>query len=281
MDAFRKYVPEAVVRGLLLNRIQPVLGMAEEVVAVAFMDLEDFSAMCQQVPIEEVVGSTAQLFDVCTALIHAEDGVIDKFIGDCIMALWGAPVPKPDPGQCGARSVHRLLQFLQSCPMACPRLGTRLGLRIGLHGGRCLVGNYGASGRWGYTAIGDVVNVAARLESLNKQVGTQCLISDTVYDTLDGTGDVRPCARPMGRVRLLGRQQAVALYELGAEPQVAQVAWEDALQLFAQGMFPQAMWQLSNLEDGDRPSQALMADILEEAADRDPDGTYVRLMRYK
>eukprot|EP00667_Euglena_gracilis_P021606 EG_transcript_23727 len=253
--------------------------MVEQDVAVAFMDLDNFMTMCDRVPIGQVIGASAQLFDACSEVIQAYNGVIDKFVGDCIMAMWGAPIPQISPGKHGAQCVHRLLQFIRATPMLCPLLGTQLRLRIGLHSGRCLVGNYGASSRWGYTAIGDVVNVASRLESLNKQAGTGCLITDVVYDELDPGEELRRCVRPMGRVRLIGRHQSVPLYELREEPQLVPVAWEDALQLFAQGMFKQAAWQLASLKE-DVASQRLLRD-LEDAWVREADGSCVRLMRAK
>eukprot|EP00668_Euglena_longa_P006966 GGOE01008321.1.p2 GENE.GGOE01008321.1~~GGOE01008321.1.p2 ORF type:complete len:337 (-),score=103.28 GGOE01008321.1:50-1060(-) len=279
MDAFRKYVPEAVVRGLLTHRIQPLLGMVEQDVAVAFMDLDNFMTMCDRLPIGHVIVASAQLFDACSDVIQSHNGVIDKFVGDCIMAMWGAPIPQLAPGRHSAHCIHRLLQFLRDSPMSSPLPGMRLGLRIGLHSGRCLVGNYGASSRWGYTAIGDVVNVASRLESLNKQAGTTCLITDTVYDELDSGEDVRRGVRPMGRVRLIGRQQAVTVYELSDTPQLVPVAWTDALQLFSQGMFRQAAWQLASLSD-DVPSCMLLRDM-EDAWVQDAEGDCVRLMRAK
>eukprot|EP00667_Euglena_gracilis_P006339 EG_transcript_6392 len=159
IDAFGKYVPAAVVEGLLAGTIEPKLGMSERVMALAFMDMENFTRMCESVSASEIVSLTAHLFDTCCQLIQEHHGNIDKFIGDCIMAVWGSPLPLPTPGLHTLRAVTEIRRYLLHTPLQLPS-GSMLSLRIGAHCGPCLVGNFGATGRWDYTAIGDVVNTA-------------------------------------------------------------------------------------------------------------------------
>eukprot|EP00667_Euglena_gracilis_P035091 EG_transcript_63518 len=107
--------------------------MVRQHVAVAFMDLDNFTHMCEQIPIGLVIDLTAHLFDACSEAIYSHGGVIDKFVGDCVMAVWGAPTPLMLPGKHGAESVHQLLRALKHVPPPCPLPGPGLRLRVGLN----------------------------------------------------------------------------------------------------------------------------------------------------
>eukprot|EP00667_Euglena_gracilis_P006267 EG_transcript_6317 len=160
IDAFGKYVPSTVVQGLLAGTICPKLGMTEKDVVLAFMDIENFTQMCEANPVEEIVTVACQLFDACCGIILQSQGTVDKFIGDCVMAMWGAPTPLPHPEANAVEALLEVLKMLRCRPLAVGN-GPAVGLLIGAHGGRCLVGNFGATARWDYTAVGDVVNAAA------------------------------------------------------------------------------------------------------------------------
>eukprot|EP00667_Euglena_gracilis_P005248 EG_transcript_5283 len=205
VDTFGKYVPHNVVRGLLEGSVRPGLGMAPERVAVAFLDVEDFTHLCEATPPEDIVALTSALFDRCCDIILAARGTIDKFIGDCIMALWGTPVFVVLPSRHALEAVLTILRFLREEPVLLPT-GQALGFRIGLHSGLCLAGNFGTETRWDYTVIGDVVNTAARLEALNKQFGTRCLASSAVRDDVAAIAGLPEQMRPMGDVLLVGKQ---------------------------------------------------------------------------
>ncbi|MDA9019683.1 hypothetical protein N9H60_00685, partial [Flavimaricola sp.] len=143
--------------------------------------------------------------------VNRESGTIDKFIGDGVMAFWGAPVTIEDHARracLAALRVQRDIETLNSSLTASG--GTPLKVRIGIHSDAVIVGNIGSAERLSYTVLGDGVNVAARLEAINKTYGTCTCISQTVYRE---AGDSL-CVRPIGDVQLKGRRSRIVIYEL-------------------------------------------------------------------
>jgi class 3 adenylate cyclase len=148
-----------------------------------------------------------------SAAISEEGGTVDKFIGDGVMAFWNAPVQRPDHvlrGCAGALRAARRMERVNDGWEAEGR--PRIRIRIGLNCASVLVGNVGSSARLSYTALGDGVNVAARLEGINKLFGTTICISDSIYDQT--RSDI--LARPLKRVQVKGRKTEFMIYELRA-----------------------------------------------------------------
>eukprot|EP00667_Euglena_gracilis_P002765 EG_transcript_2771 len=278
IDAFGRYVPQNVVRGLLEGSVRPELGMAERQVALAFMDMEDFTLLCETVPPEEIVALTSEVFEACCSLVVQSQGAVDKFIGDCLMAIWGAPTFVDLPYHGAAQAALDVLRYMRDrAPCVA---GRRLALRIGVHGGSCLVGNFGATARWDYTVIGDVVNTAARLEPLNKQFGTHCLVSGAVHDRV-ARHALQRHLRPLGAVLLLGKSQLVAVYELLSEPPAPPVAaaWVEVVECLEAGRLFEASQALSAL--GAEPPAQILQQELAEAQANGHQGRFVRTMRCK
>eukprot|EP00668_Euglena_longa_P022704 GGOE01028283.1.p1 GENE.GGOE01028283.1~~GGOE01028283.1.p1 ORF type:complete len:767 (-),score=233.17 GGOE01028283.1:1017-3317(-) len=280
MYAFGKYVPRDIVKGLLAGQVRPELGMTEERVALCFMDIANFTTMCETIPASEIVKVTSMLFDRCCDTILGTQGTIDKFIGDCIMCLWGAPVMLAHPEGQALQAVLEILSMLRNQPI-CLHTGQRLQLRIGLNAGSCLVGNFGATSRWEYTAIGDVVNTASRMEALNKQFSTMCLASASIYDGLRDVVEyqwMQQHMRSMGDVLLVGKFQPVPVYEVLPSPldPADLEAWEHTLELCRNGHLTDAMQRLEELP-GDEAAEAMLRDV----AGWSPTGPYVRSMRGK
>src|SRR5215472_10342447 len=159
--------------------------------------------------------------DIVTKSVNQEAGTIDKFIGDGVMAFWGAPALLEDhawraclAGLRIARGMKELNAHWQDQELK------PLNLRIGIHSDAVLVGNIGSADRMGYTVIGDGVNVAARLEGINKEYGTRLCISHSVFKE---AGD-RLCVRPIDDVVVRGRRTKIPIYELlgafGAGPEL-------------------------------------------------------------
>ena len=161
---------------------------------------------------EELVRHLADYFGALSDDILASDGTVDKYIGDAIMAFWGAPDSNQQP--CGRRLRHRALRNQAALRALRERWRAEgkppLSARIGLHTGEVVVGSIGSAARLNYTVMGDVVNLASRLEGLNKYYGTEVLVSEQTYREAQGV--VRH--RPVDWVAVKGKALAVQVYEL-------------------------------------------------------------------
>jgi len=197
------------VADLLLKQPVDYTGQ-ERNVCVMFLDIRDFSKLASERTAPEVVDYLNALFGPMIPVINSHSGIVNKFLGDGFMAVFGAPVD--DKEQCG-HAIRAALEILRQVDRLnelgrIPR--TRLG--IGLHVGRAVTGNVGSSERKEYTIIGDVVNLASRIEQANKALGTQLLVSQAVADTVGVDGEFT--AEDMGLVELKGQPQPVRLYKI-------------------------------------------------------------------
>jgi adenylate cyclase len=211
LRSFSSFVPLDVVRELIKTGIPLTLGVEHRFMTVLFGDLQDFSTLAEQMEPNDLLSQLSVYFEAVSQAIAAEHGTVDKFIGDGIMAFWGAPAPRSDHvlrACCGALRAARRMQKINEQWSAEGR--PRLHLCIGLHCADVLVGNVGSSERLSYTVMGDGVNVAARLEGINKNFGTTMCVSDSVLEAI-GRDIV---ARPIKKVQVKGRKHEFMIYEL-------------------------------------------------------------------
>jgi adenylate cyclase len=202
-----KYMTEAVVAHLMSGEVE--LGGKTLEVSVLFCDLRGFTSFSEKRGAHEIVGLLNEYFSEMVDCVMAEGGVVDKYIGDCLMAVFGAPVSRPDDA---IRSVRAALAMRTSLARLNERFAARgvppLRFGIGIHTGEVVAGNIGSARRMEYTVIGDAVNLASRLESQTKEQGTDLLISEATWHRagadLEGT--------PAGEVVVKGRQQPVRIY---------------------------------------------------------------------
>jgi adenylate cyclase len=205
-DAFAKYLSPQMLERLTAEGFQMRVGGEKVEAAMMFTDLEDFTNMCERVgDPERIVGTLNDYFERTTYHIFDHDGVVIKFIGDAIFAVWGAPIREPDAALKAARAAWKLFQ---SDKLVVD--GVTLRTRIGVHFGEVVAGNIGSARRVDYTLIGDAVNLSARLESLNKTLGTNILISEEVQQRLGG--EFR--TRLVGRFKVKGRREVTVIHEL-------------------------------------------------------------------
>ncbi len=175
---FAQYVPPAVVSRLIAQPELMRLGGEAREVTLMFTDLANFTTLSEQLSAEQTVEVLTAYFNAMTPIVHATGGTVDKFIGDAVMAFWGAPLDDPQHAEhavTAAISMQQAMQVLVADLLA--RGLPPIHMRIGLHTGRVVVGNVGSEQRFSYTAIGDAVNLAARLEGANKAFGTGILLS--------------------------------------------------------------------------------------------------------
>lgn len=211
LQSFCSFAPVDVVRGLIKSGIPLRLGVETRAMTIFFSDLENFSTHAEQSTPDALLAQMSAYFEQVTQAISDETGTVDKFIGDGIMAFWGAPVSQPDDVLRGCKAALRAARRMERLNEGWRAEGKpTLRIRIGLNSGEVLVGNIGSSNRFSYTAIGDGVNVAARLEGMNKTFGTTICISDSVFNAV-GPEIV---ARPLRHVQVKGRKQDFLIYEL-------------------------------------------------------------------
>jgi adenylate cyclase len=204
-----KYMTEAVVSHLMAGEVE--LGGKTLEVTILFCDLRDFTTLSEKRAAQEIVGLLNEYFTDMVECVMAEGGVVDKYIGDNIMAVFGAPVSRHDDA---ARAVRAAVHMREALAKLNERFAARglPGLRfgIGLHTGEVVAGNIGSAKRMEYTVIGDAVNLASRLESKTKELATDILISDATYERAK---DVCK-GEAAGEIHVKGREQAVAIYKV-------------------------------------------------------------------
>ncbi len=204
---FGEYVTPAVMDKLLT--LKPDLRSEKKNVCVMFLDIRNFTAYAEKRSPEEVVDYLESLFEFMVEIVNRHHGIVNKFLGDGFMAVFGAPLS--DGADClnGVAAAREILARVETEVADGRVLPTTVG--IGLHAGEAVTGSIGSSVRKEYTVIGDVVNLAARIEQLNKQLGSQLLISEVVWDSLE---EGLKSATPMGQVQVKGREAPIQIYQV-------------------------------------------------------------------
>lgn len=175
-----------------------------------FLDIRNFTTFAEKRTPEEVVDYLESLFEFMIEIVNRHHGIINKFLGDGFMAVFGAPISDGTDCLNGVEAAQEILSRVESEVAHGNVLPTKVG--IGLHAGEAVTGSIGSSQRREYTVIGDVVNLASRIEQLNKQFGSQLLISETVWEAAGNEGIT--AAIPMGQVHVKGREAAIQIYQV-------------------------------------------------------------------
>jgi adenylate cyclase len=211
MRAMSRYVPVDLVRLLYRTGREPVLGGEILDVTLLFTDIKDFTTLSEQLSPNELARVLGQYLQVMTAAIHSAHGTIDKYIGDAIMAVWNTPTPCLDHAR-RACEAALACQEAEKRLFASPEWEGRppLHTRFGIHRDRVMVGHFGAPDRMSFTALGDGVNLASRLEGLNKHYGTTVLVSEAVREDAKEVF----AFRLVDVVAVKGRTRGVRVYEL-------------------------------------------------------------------
>jgi adenylate cyclase len=226
-QSLRMYLPPNLVKKFAHNRELLKPGAEKHLLTLMFSDIADFTSLSEGMDPDELAGLMNAYFQAAVGeCIHKTDGTVVKYIGDAIFAFWNAPELQADHA---FRACEAALRFLELNGREIR--GHQLHTRLGLHTGIANVGNFGSEERVDYTALGENVNVASRLEGLNKYFGTECLISG---QTKAAIGD-RLVTRPLGSVRLKGFESLVEVHELLGWPERAE-EWRALLEVFAQAL---------------------------------------------
>jgi adenylate cyclase len=211
VSSFASYVPVGLVRQLLESDQKLELGGHSRFLTVFFSDLEAFSTLSESIPSPEVVLRVSAYLEAVTKAVDHEKGTIDKFLGDGVMAFWGAPALLEDHAWHACVAAVRIQHRMRELNARWTDGGMKaLKPRIGIHCDAVMVGNIGSKERMSYTVMGDGVNVAARLEAINKEYRSGVCISHSVYKE---AGD-RLAVRPIADVAVKGRRSLIPIYEL-------------------------------------------------------------------
>ena len=207
LDVFGRHVSPSVVNKLL----EQTTGLASEVrhVCVMFLDIRNFTTFSEHRTPSEVVTFLNQLFGFMIEEVNRHQGIVNKFLGDGFMAVFGAPLTDGRDCRNAVAASRAILTKLEELVASGAVPPTRIG--IGLHAGEAVTGMVGSQQREEYTVIGDVVNLASRIESLNKELASQILISDTVYREVQSDGVT---ATPRGPMKVKGREVPVEIYQV-------------------------------------------------------------------
>ncbi|MGF1465398.1 MAG: adenylate/guanylate cyclase domain-containing protein [Sandaracinaceae bacterium] len=211
LRSFGKFVPAELVRSLLESGQEAEKGGERRVMTVYFSDIVGFTSVAEPMDPEELLELMSEYFGVMSRAIQSAGGTVDKYIGDAVMAFWGAPLPNPNHARDACRAALATQARLAELRREWAKAGLpELRMRVGLNTGELIVGNIGSQDRLTYTVVGDPVNLASRLEGLNKHFGTSTLISESTF--AQARADV--VARPLDKVSVKGKAEGVVVYEL-------------------------------------------------------------------
>lgn len=271
--ALGKYLPKEMAQEIIEHPELLALHGEKKAIFVLFSDLEGFTNMSHALQPEQVARLLNRYLSLLSNVVLDHGGVLDKFVGDAVVAFWGAPIAKDDDGTRAARAGYALWQageaFRAEVARSDPSLPPIGRTRVGLHYGEAVVGNFGGENRIQYTALGDSMNTAARLEGANKSLKTNLLASRELVE-LSGLD----WWRPMGRVVLRGRKKPVDVFDIAPEwAQEDRIALGDALTL-AKSHPDAAVAKVNALAQRYDPDIA-MINLLERLRQLDEEGAYV------
>jgi adenylate cyclase len=252
--AFSLYLPKAEIDRMAAHGMKPQLGGEARDVSVLFSDIAGFTPLSEQCTPQRLAADLNAYFSAMTQIVEEHGGFVDKFIGDAVVAVFGAPVADPRHAENAVRAAVKMRDLLNdpACKLA---IGDgRIRARIGVNTGSVLVGNIGSPRRFNYTVMGDAVNLASRLEGVNKKYGTGIVVSEDTARACGGAVEFRE----IDTVRVVGRAQPVALFEplapagaLAPERRVKLADFAAALAAWRRGDFKAAADGFAGIGAGD------------------------------
>lgn len=211
-SALGKYLPKDIAAQILKDPAKLSLRGERLPIFTLFTDIQGFTNLSTQISAEKMASILNAYLEGMSNIVLDHGGTIDKFVGDAVVAFWGAPIARPDDGERAVAAAIAMLEFTQKFGDGNADRAMLGRTRVGLHHGEAIVGNFGGEGRISYTALGDAMNTAARLEGANKYLKSLALISEEVRSQV--TTDI---LRPMGRIMLSGRPVPIVVWEPAAQ----------------------------------------------------------------
>jgi adenylate cyclase len=277
--AFQYYLTASVINEMLKDPTKLKLGGDKKDLTVLFSDIRGFTTISEKMTPEALVHLLNEYLTEMTNLVFKYDGLLDKYMGDAIMAVFGAPLDQPDHAARACRTALGMMEELRKLQGKWADEGRPVfDIGIGINSGDMVVGNMGSDMRFDYTVMGDMVNLGSRLEGINKEYGTNIVISEYTYAVVK---DALFC-RELDSVRVKGKKLPVKIYELLGEKKDAE-KWEKAVNLFEEGLskYKQGLWdeaiaafrKVLEVRQDDAPAK-LYIDRCEELKKNPPEGPW-------
>ena len=265
-DAFSTYLAPAVVKQIIDSPEKLVLGGEERVITAFFSDVQNFTSISEKLTPQELVELLNEFLTEMTDIILDHEGTVDKFEGDAVIALFGAPNELENHAATACRACIEMQKRLSELRVDWKEIGKpELFMRIGLCSGPAVVGNMGSKNRMDYTMMGDTVNTASRLEGVNKLYGSYTLISETTYSLAGGN----IIAREIDSINVVGKQEPVTIYQPIGYPEFNDEKVLKAVDFYHKGLdtYRKRDWSraikffeaTSKLMQNDGPSKTMLA----------------------
>ncbi|PRP75536.1 hypothetical protein PROFUN_09022 [Planoprotostelium fungivorum] len=250
LSSFRKFVPIELISHIMKSRREAFPYLNPSQATIYFQDIKDFTKLAEVEQPEVLAAITEEYMEAMTSIIIDHGGMIDKYIGDCIMALFNLPKPQNGHEQSATRAALECTEQLQLLNKRWKRLyNIELQHRIGINTGEVLAGNVGSSQRLAYTCIGDNVNLASRVEGANKFYGTTILVTDSTFEKINQETFQ---TRKMSTVRVAGKKRETVLYEISGNrsPEYRDLCqnYERVLQLYDDRKLHEAYKEMEDLD---------------------------------
>ena len=232
-SVFGKYVSPVVIDSLIKNPKMINLGGEKRNITIFFSDIRGFTSISEKLTPEELVHLLNEYLTEMTSIIIKDEGLVDKYMGDAIMAFWGAPLEQPNHAELACSSSLEMMEKLKELQKKWKDEGIpSFNIGIGLNSGNAIVGNMGSSSRFDYTAMGDNVNLASRTEGLNKIYGTNIIITENTQKVVKDKFETRK----LDAVRVKGKKKPVLIYELISEKGKVSKKESDFIKLYEEGL---------------------------------------------
>jgi adenylate cyclase len=230
--AFQYYLTASVINEMLKDPTKLKLGGDKKDLSVLFSDIRGFTTMSEKLTPEELVALLNEYLTTMTNKVFENEGLLDKYMGDAIMAVFGAPLDQPDHAHRACLTALAMMRELHRLQEKWKQEGRPVfDIGIGVNSGDMVVGNMGSEMRFDYTVMGDMVNLGSRLEGTNKEYGTNIIISEFTYEVVKDS----MCCRELDGVRVKGKIKPVKIYELLGEKK-DEPAFKSMLDAFAKGL---------------------------------------------
>ena len=230
---FGKYVSPVVINHLLLNPDKIKLGGEKRNITIFFSDIRGFTPISEKMNPEELVHLLNEYLNEMTSIIIKNQGLVDKFMGDAIMAFWGAPYDLSNHAEIACLSSLEMIEKLSDLQKKWKQQGIPFfEIGIGLNSGEAIVGNMGSSTRFDYTAIGDNVNLASRMEGLNKIYGTNMILTEKTFESVKDKFETRK----LDAVKVKGKRKSIFIYELVCRKNELSNKQQDFIRSYEEGL---------------------------------------------